>query len=106
MAGVCHVASRVSTMGARRHSSITSGYSNSYTNSFEMTVISNADIQLKVGRACRLQLNDIVLPHFCRSNPTLIMELRLAEQRQTHRNTITHCALRGPAIFKFYLQVV
>ena len=48
MAGVCHVASRVSTMGARRHSSISSGYSNFYTNSFEMTVISAAEIEVQV----------------------------------------------------------
>ena len=48
MAGVCHVASRVSTMGARRHSSISSGYSNLYTNSFEMTVISAAEIEVQV----------------------------------------------------------
>ena len=43
------MASRVSTMGARRHSSISSGYSNLYSNSFEMTVISTAEIEAKVG---------------------------------------------------------
>ena len=38
MAGVCHVASWVRTVGARRHSSITSGFSNSNKDSYEMTI--------------------------------------------------------------------